>query len=46
MTFLSREGLVTISQEIEIVRARLNKIEDVILQEQLNKRKEDHKDEI
>jgi len=45
MTFLSREGLVAISQEIEIVRARLNKIEDVILQEQLNKRKEDHKEE-
>ena len=45
MTYMSREGLVTIAQEIEIVRARLNKIEDVILQEQLNKRKEDHKEE-
>lgn len=40
MTYLSREGLEKITQEINIIRDRLARIDTIILEEQLNKRKE------
>jgi hypothetical protein len=41
MTYLSREGLQKISQELKIIRHRLDHIDTIILDEQLRKRKED-----
>ncbi len=38
---ISREGLVMIAQEVEVIRSRLNKIENMIQEETLNRRKDD-----